>query len=314
MHQGKAEKSLPQVFSQNQSPEELRGKLLYSITIPQLGIVANGLLDKTDPVDWILVDYIRRWELNKKAQTITKDGKKRVRINFKHLLGSLPILHYFKIHSKPPITRKLQKLEKLGLIETFKAKDNTLFARLTDRAWECYQTRLSEQIEDEISPPVSPREKHPISLYEKYPVPPREEQHNRESIENHNKESFKDNNKFIYSTRKKKQNTDPFKSNSSAEEESVILRPEHPLKGVVSRLVSSGACQVTTPPPNRNEAFDRLSLEQVKEILNASELYKKLKLSKTFVDLTPEQQEEADRILQDIQKKNRERFNGRLYE
>jgi len=304
MHQGKAKKSLPQVFSQHQSPEELKGKLQYSITIPQLGIVANGLLDKTSPVDWIILDYIRRWELNKKAQAITKDGKRQVRINFKHLLECLPILQYFDIHSKPPITRRLKKLAQLELIKTFKAKDNTLFVRLTDKTWECYQTRLDEQTEDDILSPIPPREEHP--------VPPREEQHNRESRGNHIK-SFKDNNKFFYLTRKKKQNTDPFKSNSSAEEENAILKPEHPLNGVVSRLVSSGANQVTTPPPNGNRTPNRLSLEQVKEILNTLEPYRKLKQSKAFADLPPEQKAEADRLLGEIKKKNYERLNGRIY-
>src|SRR3989304_9186475 len=217
MHQGKAKKSLPQVFSQHQSPEELKGKLQYSITIPQLGIVANGLLDKTSPVDWIILDYIRRWELNKKAQAITKDGKRQVRINFKHLLECLPILQYFDIHSKPPITRRLKKLSQLELIKTFKAKDNTLFVRLTDKTWECYQTRLDDE-EDEISPPVPPREKQPVSHIEKYPVPPREEQHNRESIENHNKESFKKKN-YIFNSFSK--------DNSLLEEKSVREKGDH---------------------------------------------------------------------------------------
>lgn len=303
-----AKSRVSQNGSQHQSLEELRGKLLYSITIPQLGIVANGLLDKTDPVDWILLDYIRRWELNKKAQAITKDGKRLIRINFKHLLESLPILHYFKIHSKPPITRKLQKLEKLGLIETFKAKDNTLFARLTEKAWECYQTRLSEQIEDETSPPVSFREKRPVSHIDKYPIPPREEQHNRESIENHNSKSLKD--------YRHKKRDDPlgeensFSSFKDKNKNTATTFRKEDIANIVNELV------VKTDPLttilNGYEA-GRLPLEQVKEILNTSELYKDLKKSKAFAPLTPEQKAEADSLLEEIKKKNYEALNGRIY-
>ncbi len=227
MGKTKVRYSLPQEFFQKQSPNQLKGKLLYSITIPQLGVVANGLLDKTSPVDLILLDYIRRWELNKRAQAITRDGKRLVRINFKHLLECLPILQYFKIHSKPPITRRFKKLAQLELIKVFKAKDNTLFVRLTDRAWECYQTRLDDE-EDEISPPVHPREEQPVSHIEEHPVPPRGEQHNRESIENHNKEFFKKKN-YIFNSF--------LKDNSLLEEKSVREKGDHtnPPNGCIYR-------------------------------------------------------------------------------
>lgn len=294
MHQGKAKKSLPQVFSQHQSTEDLKGKLQYSITIPQLGIVANGLLDKAEPVDWILLDYIRRWELNKRAQAITKDGKRLVRINFKHLLESLPILHYFKIHSKSPITRKLQKLEKLGVIETFKAKDNTLFARLTEKAWECYQTRLSKHTEDEISPPVPLREKQPVSHIEKYPVPPREEQHNRESIDNQNSKSFIKRKSYFNSIKKNKNENHSSNGNKNRENHDPSLTEEKIKQNLeIIRKAQEKLLQKTS--------FDEPKLESAR----LAEL--------KDVQLDPIKKAEIEKELVWVHQKNLER-DGKLYQ
>jgi len=295
MGKTKVRYSLPQEFFQKQSPNQLKGKLLYSITIPQLGIVANGLLDKTSPVDWILLDYIRRWELNKRAQAITRDGKRLVRINFRHLLECLPILQYFRIHSKPPITRRFQKLEELGLIHTFRAKDNTLFARLLDQAWECYQTRLSEQTEDEISPPLPPREEHPIPPREIHPVPPRGEQHNRESIvDQNNKSLIKEKHFNNFFSLKEKRTTNPNGSNHREDQDSFLTEEK--------RQSNSKLLKEAVKKLEQQTSFDEPKLK--------STILAELK----DVQLDPKKKAEVERELEWTRQKNLERFNGKLYQ
>src|SRR3972149_3009455 len=81
--------------------------------------------------------------------------------------------------------------------------------------------------------------------------------------------SFKENNIF----------NSFLKDNSLLEEKSIREKKNlHPngtshkeiINTIVGSLVNPDAAQVTTPPPNGNEIFNRLPLEQVKEILNTS--------------------------------------------
>jgi hypothetical protein len=135
--------------SLNEKPlQDIKGKLLYGISIPQLGLVANCLLDKAEPQHGIVLDYIRQWQENSKAKSVRIDEQRFVWINYVHLLESLPILSLFRINSEAPITRILQKLESLDLIETYRTNFNQLCARLTPLGLSLYRTDSDLQ-EDE---------------------------------------------------------------------------------------------------------------------------------------------------------------------
>jgi DNA-binding MarR family transcriptional regulator len=128
-------KNLPENSSEEKPLRELRGKRLYSIYIPQLGIEANGLLEITDSSDWILISYIRSWMFNPKAKFKKIEEQKFYWLNYKHTLESLPIL---KIKTKQGLSKRIQRLEKKGLIQTWQSPENSLYARLTELALSCY--------------------------------------------------------------------------------------------------------------------------------------------------------------------------------
>lgn len=182
-------KNLPENSLKEKSLQDLKGKLLYVIFIPQLGLVANCLLGKAEPQHWIVLDYIRQWQENKKARFIRLDDERYVWINYGHLLESLPILSLFGINSKAPLTRILHKLEKLGLIETNRTKFNQLYARLTPLGLNLYWTDLEAQ-EDESDNSCFPLEETRVSPREKQAVSPREKHNNKSFIsETDNKKS-----------------------------------------------------------------------------------------------------------------------------
>jgi len=110
---------------------ELVNNLLYRITIPQLGIAAFDFLDSTDMNDWAILAYIKRWESNKKSKKLYVGGWEYVWVNYNRLITSLPLIH---ILSKNSISKRIHKLEKLGLIDKYLSEDNTLYLRLTELA------------------------------------------------------------------------------------------------------------------------------------------------------------------------------------
>jgi hypothetical protein len=172
--------------SQNRILEKspnLKGNLQYSITIPQLGVVANHLLDKTDVLDWIVLDYVRSFVSSKRAKAITKEGKRFVWINYVHLRKSLPII---KVKSKHALSRRVQKLAKLGLLEVFRARDNTLFARLTDLALGAYHTKPEklpmEDWETENDTPYDTKSTQGYDTESSYPYDTESTQHNNISL------------------------------------------------------------------------------------------------------------------------------------
>lgn len=101
----------------------------YTITINQVGIAKAGLADKTDIVDWAIIDYLKDWFFSEKKKTIMnqEDGEKYVWVNYSHLLDNMPILKF----NKDTLSRRIKKLKKLGLLKTFATRDNTLYFVLT---------------------------------------------------------------------------------------------------------------------------------------------------------------------------------------
>ncbi|MCX8014991.1 MAG: hypothetical protein N2748_03130, partial [candidate division WOR-3 bacterium] len=92
----------------------------YTITINQHAIFVNGLINKTDAIDWIIVDYLKDFALYKKARKKVFNGEEYIWLNYAHLMLNLPIA---KIKGRWTVSRRISKLRQLGLIETIKTKD-----------------------------------------------------------------------------------------------------------------------------------------------------------------------------------------------
>lgn len=102
----------------------------YTITINQYAVFINGLINKTDCVDWVIIDYLKDFSIYKKAKKIVYKNEEYIWLNYNHLIASLPLT---KLKYKPKVTARISKLRDLGLIKTVKNKDNTLFYTFTER-------------------------------------------------------------------------------------------------------------------------------------------------------------------------------------
>lgn len=98
------------------------------IKINQAAVVESGLSAKTDLIDWAIVDYLKDWHSAKKKRTIKVGSEQFIWVNFNYLMKSMPLLH---IKEKNAISKRFKKLRDLGLIKTYRAPENTLYALLT---------------------------------------------------------------------------------------------------------------------------------------------------------------------------------------
>jgi len=136
----------------------------YTITINQSAVFSNGMINKTDLVDWAIIDYLKDFAIYRKSKRIYVDdsprpspstiqpskstrsknlqtisrgnitqegrGNEYIWLNYNHLIASLPLL---KFKGTWTVSRRINKLRQLGLIKTYKAKDNTLYYTFTDK-------------------------------------------------------------------------------------------------------------------------------------------------------------------------------------
>jgi hypothetical protein len=93
--------------------------------INQLAIHTAGLSDKTDLNDWAVIDYIKDWQLNPKAERIAD----KVWINYKHMVKMMPCL---PVKSKSAISARVNKMVELGIIDTQQDQMGRLFASITE--------------------------------------------------------------------------------------------------------------------------------------------------------------------------------------
>lgn len=85
----------------------------YTINaINQLGIQQAGLADKTDLVDWVILDYL--FELNANPSISKIDGY--FLVDYQKIKLALPLLGNI---NNSEITNRLCNLEKLGLVNHF---------------------------------------------------------------------------------------------------------------------------------------------------------------------------------------------------
>jgi DNA-binding Lrp family transcriptional regulator len=113
----------------------------YTITINQHAVFVNGLINKTDAIDWAIIDYLKDFALYKKARKIVYLNEEYIWINYNHLLASLPIVQF---KSKPALSYRLTKLRKLGLIKTCRTKNNSLYYTMTDKLIDVCFARQSD--------------------------------------------------------------------------------------------------------------------------------------------------------------------------
>ena len=102
----------------------------YTILINLQGIKRYGFLDKTDAIDWILVDYFYSVIKNESMFKIEREGKVFTWVNYNHLIDEMPILGF---KSKGALSKRIRKLEDLGLLEKV-LQNNRFYFRLTDIA------------------------------------------------------------------------------------------------------------------------------------------------------------------------------------
>jgi len=115
--------------------------MLYTITINQVSIVENDLVDKTDMTDWAIINYLQNWYFTDQKKTIVKDNKIYVWLNYKHLIKEMPLL---KISGKVALSRRFAKLKSLNLIDTVQDNDNSLYFVLTSFCIEIIGFKKSE--------------------------------------------------------------------------------------------------------------------------------------------------------------------------
>lgn len=139
----------------------------YTITINQHAIFVNGLVNKTDIIDWAIVDYLKDFALYKKARKIVHKNEEYIWLNYKHLLVNMPLLN---INSKSAITKRINRLKNLGLIKTIQNKDNTLYYTFTDRLIDIIFTKKSDLEKAKNSAPVHSNITDPVHFGQTDPV------------------------------------------------------------------------------------------------------------------------------------------------
>jgi hypothetical protein len=310
---------------------EFEGKLLYSIKIPQVGVVAHEILDRTDMTDWAILYYIYHWERIKNAKKQTVRGEEYVWINYGHLIDSLPIL---KIRTKDAVTKRINKLERLKLIERFLAKDNTLFLKLTELSHSvfAFHTQGEPAVQPESdSYPTTVGQPCPTRV--RQPCPTEIGQHNKESlISNLDRSSNKvESEKAALDVLRKKNISpkSPKKSQDQQEPASVLNVEKYNCclnqeKGDSPALVDSAGGNKPGGLKKVSEAVE--VLERLKTPVASKAIDKLRALKKelstdtdplpptprvTYTnDFTPEHIREADSFLEEIKKKNKNRLGG----
>ncbi|MDD3807374.1 MAG: hypothetical protein PHE86_04985 [Candidatus Marinimicrobia bacterium] len=148
----------------------------YGIYINQVGVTDNGLVDKTDMVDWAIIDYLYHWYFAENSKVIIQKNVRYVWVNYNHLMKEMPML---RIKDKDAISARFKKLKKLGLIETWQAKDNTLYFSITSKCSNIIgfrQEAIPESKKDNLSDsngtgyPIEIGQGYPIQIGQGYPI------------------------------------------------------------------------------------------------------------------------------------------------
>lgn len=91
--------------------------------INQKHVVDTGLVDRTDLIDWVIIDYIKG-EWGKDRPSFYKG---HVLIDLKTLCSMLPLC---KLNSKQAASRRIKKLSETGLIGRIYDSENKLYVKV----------------------------------------------------------------------------------------------------------------------------------------------------------------------------------------
>jgi 23S rRNA maturation mini-RNase III len=155
------------------------------------------MINKTDLVDWAIIDYLKDFAIYKKSkriyvdnepspspstnqssksarskylQTISRDnitqegrGEEYIWLNYNHLINSLPLANF---KTKQSASYRINKLRDLGLIKTVKNVDNTLYYTFTDKLIDICFCKSSDiaRLRAKNPDPVKTTEKDPVRI------------------------------------------------------------------------------------------------------------------------------------------------------
>jgi hypothetical protein len=131
--------------------------------INQLGIYQAGLADKTDLVDWVILDYIFDWQQNPRASFLNG----LVWINFKHVIRECPLLG---LKDKSSVSKRIKKLRELGLVSTIiRPDDGRLFGKTTDYYFDITRFKQGDTLKNPDCEATNTHA-HPVDLNQ-HPLP-----------------------------------------------------------------------------------------------------------------------------------------------
>jgi hypothetical protein len=79
----------------------------YTITINQSAVFSNGMVNKTDLVDWAIIDYLKDFAIYRNARKIVCQGEEYIWLNYNHLINSLPLAN---LKYKAKLAHRINKL------------------------------------------------------------------------------------------------------------------------------------------------------------------------------------------------------------
>jgi hypothetical protein len=135
----------------------------YTITINQSAIFSNGMINKTDLVDWAIIDYLKDFAIYRNARKIVYQGEEYIWLNYNHLINSLPLINF---KTKASLSYRINKLRDLGLIKTIKNVDNTLYYTFTDKLIDICFCKSSDiaRLRAKNIDPVKPTKTDPVRI------------------------------------------------------------------------------------------------------------------------------------------------------
>lgn len=141
----------------------------YTITINQYAVFKAGLVNKTDIIDWVIIDYLKDFVLYKKSKKVIYQNEEYIWLNYNHLIASLPLT---QLRYKPKVSLRIHKLRDLGLIRTVKDRDNSLYYTFTDKLIDICFARVSDitKLKKSTDAPVTKTETPPVTRLVTPPV------------------------------------------------------------------------------------------------------------------------------------------------
>lgn len=126
----------------------MKKRFYPTLYINQAGVNNSDLVEYTDLVDWAMIGYLKfMYELNKNGVVSkTVEGGEFTWIKYSRLIDELPLIGITRIES---ISRRFNKLRRLGLIETDESKNREAWYRTTEMARDVLDFRVNTDNEFE---------------------------------------------------------------------------------------------------------------------------------------------------------------------